>query len=181
GIGFVVTANDPYVGLDLDHCRDDHGAIAPWAQAIVNEFQSYTEITPSQHGLRIWVRGTWPENRGRRKNVGDGQIEVYGRERYFTVSGQHLPDTPFTIEDRTSELAAFHAREFGQTAPPSEPSDASAPIDDDDLLIRAMKDDRFARLFLKPFVASTAHPSHSEADLAFCIKLAEWTGKNPEQ
>src|SRR6266568_7660540 len=46
GLGFVVTADDPYCGIDLDHCRDPKtGAIKAWAMDIVEALDSYTEIT----------------------------------------------------------------------------------------------------------------------------------------
>src|SRR5438093_13031891 len=57
GIGFVLTADDPYVGVDLDHCVNGDGAISAEVQQSVDDLASYTEITPSGHGLRIFVRG----------------------------------------------------------------------------------------------------------------------------
>jgi len=39
---------------------------------------------------------------------------MYDRARYFTVTGQHLPNTPSTIELRESELRALHAVAWGQ-------------------------------------------------------------------
>lgn len=91
GIGFVVTPDDPFVGIDLDHCRDpETGAIDAWAQQIVDEFDSHTEITPSETGLRIWITthdGLLPKGeRGRRS----GPVEVYGAGRYFAVTGHAL-------------------------------------------------------------------------------------------
>ena len=47
GIGFVLGPDRSVVGLDLDHCRDEAGEIAPWALEIVERCRSYTEITPS--------------------------------------------------------------------------------------------------------------------------------------
>jgi primase-polymerase (primpol)-like protein len=42
---------------DLDHCRDlKTGAIVPGAQRIVDELDSYTEVSPSGDGLHIWIR-----------------------------------------------------------------------------------------------------------------------------
>jgi putative DNA primase/helicase len=89
GIGFVVTPNDPFVGIDLDHCRNPQtGEIDFWAQEIINRFASYTEVTPSGTGVRIWITtrdGLLP---GREKGRRKGPIEIYARDRYFTVTGQ---------------------------------------------------------------------------------------------
>src|SRR5215471_3794423 len=36
GIGFVLTPTDPFLGIDLDKCRDPlSGSIQPWAQEII--------------------------------------------------------------------------------------------------------------------------------------------------
>ena len=56
GIGFVLTADDPYVSVDLDDCRNpDTGAITPKAEKIVRTQKSYTEISPSGTGLHIFT------------------------------------------------------------------------------------------------------------------------------
>lgn len=85
GIGFVLTEADPFVGIDLDDCIDEEGNIAPWADAIVKRLNSYTEITPSGRGLRIFVKGKLPPG-GRRK----GSIEMYDSKRFLTVTGDCL-------------------------------------------------------------------------------------------
>ena len=37
GIGFVFCGADPFVGIDLDKCRDaESGEVAPWAQSIIS-------------------------------------------------------------------------------------------------------------------------------------------------
>jgi AAA domain/NrS-1 polymerase HBD domain len=96
GLGFVFTENDPYAGIDLDHCRNpETGDIEPWAKQIIAVLHSYTEISPSGTGVHIYVKG---------QLAGTGQnkqpIELYDRKAYFTVTGDHLPETPTTIEDR---------------------------------------------------------------------------------
>lgn len=53
-IAFIFTADDPYVGVDLDACRDpETGEIADWAQKIVDLLDTYTEISRSGTGLHL--------------------------------------------------------------------------------------------------------------------------------
>ena len=54
-LGFV--PQQPIVGLDLDSCRNPlTGEIQPWAiEFLTRVGPTYTEITPSQGGLRAWV------------------------------------------------------------------------------------------------------------------------------
>lgn len=86
GIGFVFTDNDTYVGIDLDKCRcKETGEILPWAQEIISSFDSYTEVSPSGTGVHIIVKGRLP---GRGKKIGD--IEIYDKGRYFTVTGETI-------------------------------------------------------------------------------------------
>lgn len=44
--GFVFTASDPFCGVDLDRCTDP-GEIEPWAAEILDELNSYTELSPA--------------------------------------------------------------------------------------------------------------------------------------
>jgi putative DNA primase/helicase len=83
GIGFVFCSADPFVGIDLDKCRNpETGEIAAWARKIIDSItDKYVEASPSGRGVHIITRGTL---RGGRKK---GSLEVYGQERFFTVTG----------------------------------------------------------------------------------------------
>ena len=93
GIGFVMTGIDDVVGLDLDDCLDANGNAAPWALEIVNATGSYTEISPSGNGLRIFAHGHMDGPDWNNHEVG---IEVYGGEsaRFLTVTGKRFKDSP---------------------------------------------------------------------------------------
>jgi putative DNA primase/helicase len=53
GIGFVLSADDPYAGVDLDHCRDPAtGTVAPWAREMITALNSYTEVPPP---VRVFI------------------------------------------------------------------------------------------------------------------------------
>ncbi len=106
GVGYVFSPDDPYTGIDLDDCRSDDGTIAPWAQVIVDDMQSYTEISPSGHGLKIWVEGTIPTSV--KQPYADGKIEMYDRARYFTVTGEHLETTPRAIRNVNGALTQLY-------------------------------------------------------------------------
>src|SRR5215211_8258532 len=68
GIGFVFAEDDPFTGIDLDHAFESAGGtIAPWAKAIVERFNSYTERSPSGTGLHILIRGTVPDGVGHKR------------------------------------------------------------------------------------------------------------------
>jgi primase-polymerase (primpol)-like protein len=85
GIGFVFCSADPYVGIDLDDCRDpEAGTMSPWAAKVVEAFpNAYREISPSGRGVHIITRGKAPS----RKRTG---LEIYSAGRYFTVTGRVL-------------------------------------------------------------------------------------------
>jgi putative DNA primase/helicase len=117
GVGFVFSENDPYLGIDLDHVRSvDTGDIDVWAWEIAAHFSSYTEVSPSGKGLHILVRATLPPG-PRRK----GQIEIYDRLRYFTVTGDRVGEW-CDVECRQAELDAFYTETFGEGAAKTAPS-----------------------------------------------------------
>ena len=60
GISYVLAEADPYAAIDLDHCRDlvTH-SIDRWAQNFLEAgHNSYSEVTPSGTGVRIWGLAT---------------------------------------------------------------------------------------------------------------------------
>ena len=168
-------------GVDLDHCRDPQtGELEPWAQEALADLNSYTEASPSGTGLHVLLFGDLPP--GRRKR---GDVECYGAgsPKYFTVTGAHIPGTPFTVEDRTEEFAAFHARHLGEEEPqadaPSPRASAPVALEDRELLEKARSarnGAEFSRLW------EGGYPEDDSAgDLALCSHLAFWTGADRER
>ena len=56
GVTYVLTEDDPFAAIDLDHCRDiDTRSIDVWAQNFLEAGRNtYSEVTPSGAGCRIW-------------------------------------------------------------------------------------------------------------------------------
>jgi len=179
GVGFVVRREDRITGADLDKCINPKtGVIDDWAIEIVYELDSYTEVTPSGTGLRVYVRGNLPGRRRRR-----GFIELYDDARYFTVTGQHVEGTPTTIEERQAELDALCERIFGaeQSHDKGNGGQSAEPLSiaDEEIIKRASMASngaKFTRLWSGDW--NSEYGSHSEADLALCMLLAFWTGRD---
>ena len=90
GIGRVFSAYDPYCGVDFDNCLTESGKLKEWAKPWIAELRergAYIEVSPSGTGLKAIFRATLPNN-GRRKKIADGEIELYDRLRFFTLTGE---------------------------------------------------------------------------------------------
>jgi putative DNA primase/helicase len=84
GVGFAFCSADPFVGVDLDNCRDpETGKIAEWAQKIIDSFTDIVllEASPSGRGVHLITRGVCKDG------VNTKTVEVYGQDRFFTVTG----------------------------------------------------------------------------------------------
>ena len=87
GVGFVFTEAGGIVGVDIDHCRNEDGTFTETAQAILDKYPSYTEISPSGAGLHIFYRGEMPGKGNKNSTTG---VEMYASARYFTMTGNRL-------------------------------------------------------------------------------------------
>jgi primase-polymerase (primpol)-like protein len=88
GIGFVFSSGDPFVGVDLDKCRNaETGEVEQWAQEIIEELDSYTEVSVSGTGVHIIAKGKPPASISKTLSEFGGKIEMYSQERFFTVTG----------------------------------------------------------------------------------------------
>src|SRR3712207_3717946 len=186
GIGFVFTKDDPFCGVDLDRCLDpDTGELEPWAREIIEELDSYAEVSPSGNGVHVLVRAALPDGRNRKR-----QIEIYDHGRYFTVSGDHLEGTPRTIEERQERLLDLRHRVLGEqpSANGHAPLRAAADtlLSDQEIIAKATSADNGEK-FRRLWAGDTSgyehddNEGHSEADLALCSMLAFWTGPDPDR
>ena len=113
GIGFVFMADDPFCGVDLDHCvsGDD---LHPDAEAIVRRLATYSERSVSGTGAHAIGRANL--NGFRRNRTGHtlwgGEFEVYDRGRFFIVTGDRLHNTPAQPVDFQNALEAVLAELF---------------------------------------------------------------------
>jgi putative DNA primase/helicase len=182
GVGFALNGNG-LAGIDIDKCRDpETGKVTAEAGEIVRKLDSYTEISPSGTGLRVFAYGVLPP-KGRKR----GPIEMYESGRYLTVTGAHFEGSPLTIEARAEQVLALHKRTFGDKAdgkarparqsprPAHRTTEGSDQAVCDEVIERARagkSGKKFAALYDKGDWRGQGYPSQSEADLAICGILA---------
>ena len=167
GLGYVFTDEDPYTGIDFDHCVDPvtgasrrvgTGACRYPGQLYRSDPQRYR--TP--HSL-------W---RGRCRRTAAKKARwkcIPGGDFSPSLAGTS-PSTPPTIEARQDALSALHLTIFG---PPPTPGAAAAPaastLDDTALLAKAQaakNGAKFATLWAGD--TSLHQGDDSSADLALC-------------
>jgi len=118
-------------GIDLDTCRAADGTLEPWAAEVVARIGSYTEISPSGTGAKVFfifsaaelaslraIMGKKPgEGSGRKWARGKGDhvpsIELYLDGRYFALTDQPLPGSPNELRPVTTEVLTWLISEAG--------------------------------------------------------------------
>lgn len=178
GIGFVLTVNDPYIFTDLD---DVSGKVAlglmTQAEAdvivarqlkIYQEFDSYSERSPSGKGLHIISKGSIPAGRKR------ACIELYSSLRYMTMTGDVFKDS--AINERQAVATLLWEQMGGGAATSYYDGNAPELMKDGEIIgraIRAANGDKFQTLLDGKW--SEIYASQSEADLAFIDIIAFYT------
>jgi hypothetical protein len=178
GIGYQLTDGEKMVGVDIDHCIDESGALNAASREIVETLNSYTERSPSGRGIRIFVRGSLPPQD--RKN---GHIEMYEKRRFLTVTGWHVAGTPLTIETRETEIRQVHEKHVARVRTMKTSSVASPAMPDHQVLSRcrsARNREKFIALYDNGWMKSPKYPSPSEARYALLHLLSFYT-QDPEQ
>ena len=136
GVGIVLAR--PLTGIDIDHAIDPKtGEIMPFAKEIVEELDSYTELSPSGTGLHIFVLDDEAEDLsgefrginadGSISEEGTAEIDAYNNNRYFTLTGKLYRDRPIrktsgALRRILAEYGEKKRQASGTTAPQRQPS-----------------------------------------------------------
>ncbi|MEA3061218.1 MAG: hypothetical protein QOJ94_999 [Sphingomonadales bacterium] len=168
GVGYVLTADDPFACIDLDVKDGTPPDALDRYRSIIEAFDSYTERSRSGRGWHVWVRGKI--GRGRHR---DG-VEVYSQERFIICTGDVFRERP--VAPRQPMLDNM----VGSMEPPA-PEVLLTGEDVPDLALaeRASADaGELGRLFRGEWEGR--YPSQSEADLALVKLLAPLTSSPRE-
>lgn len=111
GISYALGATDGLICVDIDGVRDAAtGVMESWAQDVIDELDSYTEISPSGTGVHVWVRGTLPKN----SHKAGSKVELYAHSKIMATTGQvEFGLGAETIRDRNL-LPLFERCETGE-------------------------------------------------------------------
>lgn len=171
GIGFVF--NNDFTGLDTDRDKET-GELNQQAIARLEAIVSYGEYSPHRAIHKI-ARGIIPQ--GRKRNG----IEMYCVGRFFTITGNHIEGTPLEILDCQAELTALYdeltnasqrVKSSMQNRPRQEIDESLTDNEILDKALMAFNGKKFKRLYHGD---TDGYESPSEADMALCGFLADWT------
>lgn len=178
GLGFVFSDEDPFTGTDLDGAVAEDGTIAEWAQAYIDALDSYTEYSPSRKGFHILTKADLP---GPGKKT--GSVEMYATTHYFTITGDHLSETPLTINKRQ----AVQQRLYENLTPAYTPDKTEntgvwvrreyAPFtrSDGEIIGKAKTAGNGARFTALWEGSISGYATKSEADFALVLLLLYWS------
>lgn len=88
-VGFAFHNTDGLWGCDLDDCIVN-GVLTDMAAQIVEAADSYTEVSVSGTGLKIWLIGKPPFGLPCRMKIQGQIVEQYNHGRWFMVTGKQF-------------------------------------------------------------------------------------------
>jgi putative DNA primase/helicase len=180
GLGYVVSADDPFYAVDCDHVVDpESGEIEPAAYELVEQQDTYSELSCSRSGLHIFGEGVKPDfAECRTKRLGFG-VEVYDAAAFIVMTGERLLSTPGEPQHRQREFTDLCHRLWPKQGRFSQRKRRPDPVhlDDAELLERARRS-RTGKKFRQLYDAGdiSGYPSASEGDFALINHLIFWCG-----
>lgn len=173
GIGFEFHNNN-IVGVDLDHVLDPKtGTLREDARRVVDELDSYTEISPSGTGLHIIAFGRLPVKGRKHSELG---FEMYQAARYFTITG-NVFEGRRTIQHREKQLTALFNRLFPKEEVKPQGNRSPSVMPQNLLAVGLERDKTLAEYWN----GRRDSGDESSNDIAFMNKLAYWCNKDIDQ
>ena len=153
---------------------------------VIETVDSYTEVSPSGKGLRIFLEapGVVLDKSAYYTNNRDLKLEVYiegSTFKFLTITGNVLRDRP--VAARSAEIQTVldkYMLKKKASAREAMPGGKSI-LTDDEVITKAhaaVNGERFGRLWAGDW---EGYPSQSEADQGLCNLLAFWTRRDLDQ
>jgi hypothetical protein len=185
GIGYVFSKDDPFLGIDYDSCIHK-GELHDVVSQIVEDLDSYTEVSPSGTGLKSVVRAKKPGTRCSTKKTPWGdEFAMFGDGRFFAITGRVLGSGYREIRESQEAVDRAYRAALGEDqekSPPPRGGSGGNSLSDEELIkhaCRSKKGERFRRHHFDG--DSSGYESRSEADMAHLADLCFWTGGDGER
>ena len=188
GIGFVLAGNTPLIGFDLDGCIQDDKQLSTDAARIVAELDTYTEISPSGKGIRMFLFCSkqdplLQELTNKSRDFDFKSFEVYWDHRYLTITENSYHSKPKAIRQVHDLNVISFLKDFKKSEIRMSSSDTAPTYKkESEELIHKLRMDNEAILFELLFDKgdiSIKGGDHSAADFKLCTILAKQAGYNP--
>lgn len=179
----VVSPGSDLICIDLDDVIDESGSLAPWAKEIVQEMDSYTEISTSGRGLHIFAYGEKKEKGNKTTHEGKS-VEIYSHSdtpKPIKITG-NIFENRGVIKRPQEAIDSFYQRFFPKKEEISREWTKSPDITDEaiiELLRNSKNGSRFKTLFDDGNI-DRYEGDESNADLALVNLFAFYT-QDPEQ
>lgn len=173
-----------YVGLDIDHIKDELETYYQGNHNVVADIQdltknSYREISLSGEGIHVIFKGKITGNRRRK-----GQFEMYQTGRFFALTGNVMSDELSIESLNKTEMNTLYEYLFGKDKVielhPEANSITPVDLSVTDIIKKAESSSKVGTRF-RMFMEGgweEFYTSQSEADMAFANDLAFWCGRN---
>jgi primase-polymerase (primpol)-like protein len=178
GIGIVLTEDLGITGVDVDYGIEG-GKLKPWVRDLVRSLDTYTEVSPSCTGLRMFAYGTIPKALKRSEQG----LELYKTGRFLTITGRHVQGTSTNVEQRPEEVSALYEAfvPVEVCAPSPRPRRKTRPSMTDDKLIDTIAASGQGAKFDGLYRGNAASfGSASEADMSLACILCWWADDNAQ-
>jgi uncharacterized protein (DUF927 family) len=167
------------IGVDLDNVMLPDGVtIKPEILEIIKSFNSYTELSPSGKGVRIFCYGQFPLS----GHVHKGDFEIYQSAKILTVTGNMLVDYPSTINETQAAIDVFREKYFKSV---DEIDDSHLPVSNvkftDEELFQKLLNYKLTEQFKQLYYGGCPEgEDHSILDKDLCRLISFWA-QDPEQ
>lgn len=163
--------------------QPETGEFSEVAKAIIARRPTLCGVLSIRRWRASVFQGVKPSGSSKNSETG---VEMYETARYFTVTGKQLEGSLDTIAEDDGALAWIHETYIKKQKKKAKKKKSSGgvPVEmtDEELIEKAKaSEDGEAFAALLDGNWQGAFQSQSEADMAFCRKLAFWSGKNKEQ
>ena len=171
--------------IDIDHCIDDNHNVSDMAKDIIKAVDSYTEISPSGHGIRILFEtdDTFVYDKEKyyinNRNIG---LEIYlakATSKFVTITGNKVCGDFKNAQDKLQYVLDKYMKRKSEVVEISKSTVLVYDINNDMLKIGLENDKVLKELW--NLIPSMSSINESELDMALCSKLNYWLSNDEEK